>query len=111
MKKVKFLVLSNILLSVLYAVYSIVPVVFGLMLAVCIEKIDSIVDIILLITCVLLIVTPIFGVIGIVLSVKFRKKEKYFEAFAIQLLPFSTVVISAIMMVISMIMGVGLGIS
>ena len=44
-----------------------------------------------------LVVVPLFCIFGIIFSVRFRKKQKYVEAFLIQFIPFSVFFISMIL--------------
>ena len=88
-------VLSNVLFLLLYAAVLPYPWLFGLVMITGIDAVDSIADVLFIIIIVLLLCAPILGVIGIILSVRYRKRERYMEAIAIQLLPISAVMIAA----------------
>ena len=60
-----------------------------------VEKVDSLVDIFYIWVIVLLLFAPILGIIGIILSVVYRKKERYAATVGIQLLPFAALLIAA----------------
>ena len=100
MKKAsKLVALSNRLFLLLYAVVLPYPWLFGLVMITGIDAVDSIVDVLFIIIIVLLLCAPVLGIIGIILSVVYRKRERYIEAMAIQLLPISAVLIAAIVFI------------
>ena len=103
----KACVISNIFLSVIYAVSSWFVSILGYLLlfgslsdGVCFPKIFY------YSSSFLLMGTPLFCIIGIVLSVVFRKKEKYKWSLSIQLLPFATILLSVCFLLLSMVLGV-----
>ena len=49
--------------------------------------------------------TPIFCIVGLILSVVFRKKDKYKYSYIVQLLPFFTVLTACFFVIISTIFG------
>lgn len=105
----KFLcLLSNILLSVLYIPVSIQWAIFGVLLIVAMDRfhIDSVGEVIFLLSAVIMVLTPIFAILGIALSVAQRKKERYGTSFLVQLLPLTTIGLSLIILYLSMILGV-----
>ena len=102
----KTCIISNIVFSVIYAVSSWFVSILG-----CLLLFGSLSDkvfpkIFYFASSFLLIGTPIFCVIGIVLSVVLRKKEKYKWSLSIQLLPFVTILISICFLLLSMVLGV-----
>ena len=99
-------IISNIVLSVIYSTTSWIFSFFGLMLYVYTPKEPFAVgQIFLLESSIIFLCTVIFCVIGIVLSVVFRKKQKYTASFIIQFLPFFTVLFAISLMIISTILG------
>lgn len=90
-----YVILSNLIFLLLYAVALPWPWGVGLMLITVIERVDSIVDILLIWVILLLLFAPVLGIIGIILSVVYRKKERYAAAVVIQLLPFAALLIAA----------------
>ncbi|MBE6809520.1 MAG: hypothetical protein E7521_00485 [Ruminococcaceae bacterium] len=99
-------IISNIILSVLYAICSWFASVFGLLFLTALSSNNwSVLLVFQLIACILLVATPIFSIVGIVLSVIMRKKEKFTFSFLIQFLPFLTCGFSIFLTVICMIFG------
>ena len=94
-----YVILSNLLFLLLYAVALPWPWGLGLMMITAVGKVDSLVDIFYIWVIVLLLFAPVFGVIGIILSVVYRKKERYAEAVGIQLLPFAALLIAAVVFI------------
>ena len=94
-----YVILSNILFLFSYAVVLPWPWGLGLMLITVIERVDSIVDILLIWVIVLLLFAPVLGVIGIILSVIYRKKERYAVAVGVQFLPFAALLIAAVVFI------------
>ena len=103
----KTCIISNIFLSVIYTVSSWFVSILGYLLLY-----GSLSDgvwfpkIFYFASSLLLMGTPIFCIIGIVLSVIFRKKEKYKWSLSIQLLPFATILLSICFLLLSMVLGV-----
>lgn len=106
MKKQQIIcITSNVILSVLYAVCSWFVSVFGLMFLTALSGNNGSIWLVLqLIACILLVATPIFSIVGIVLSVVMRKKEKFTFSFLIQFLPFLTCGFSIFLTVLCMIL-------
>ena len=107
MKKINTVgIISNSILSLLYASSSWILSFFGLMLYVYTPKENiSIAQIFLLISSIIFICTILFCAIGIILSIVLRRKEKYVPSFIIQFLPFATVLCAVFLMIVSMILG------
>ncbi len=98
-------IISNIILSVLYAICSWFVSVFGLLFLTALSSNNwSVLLVFQLIACILLVATPIFSIVGIVLSVIMRKKEKFTLSFLIQFLPFLTCGFSIFLTVLCMIL-------
>ena len=98
-------VVSNIILSVLYASFSWLISGFGLMVLVRLFNNWTIGQILLLSSCILFICTPIFSIVGILLSIILRKMEKYVFSFIIQFLPFVTILLAELLFATQMIFG------
>ncbi|MBR3964064.1 MAG: hypothetical protein IKJ80_01500 [Clostridia bacterium] len=99
-------IVSNIVLSVVYAASSWIISFLGLMLYVYTPKENiSIAQIFLLMSSIIFICTILFCAIGIILSIILRKKEKYIPSLIIQFLPFATVAFATFLMIVSMILG------
>ena len=106
MKKI-LCTISNILLSVLYIPVSIQWAIFGYLLVTAIERfhIDSVGEVVFLFSAVVMLLTPIFAILGIALSVAQRKKERYGTSFLVQLLPLTTMGVSILVLYLSMLLG------
>jgi hypothetical protein len=107
-KMKKFLcVVSNIFLSVLYIPLSIYWAIFGVLLIVAMDRfhIDSVGEVVFLLSAVIMLLTPIFAILGIVLSVAQRKRERYGTSFLVQLLPLTTMGLSVLILYLSMLLG------
>ena len=98
-------IVSNIILSVLYASFSWLISGFGLMVLVRLFNNWTIGQILLLSSSILLICTPIFSIVGILLSIILRKMEKYVFSFIIQFLPFVTILLAELLFGTQMIFG------
>ena len=93
----------NIILSVLYASCSWILSVFGAMIL-SLDWLDtSISAIFTFLSAIIVLLTPVFCALGIVFSVKLRKKGKFTAASFIQFLPFGTFGLSVILFFISII--------
>ena len=90
-----YVLLSNLIFLLLYAVALPWPWGLGLMMITAVGKFDSVIDIFYIWVIVLLLFAPVLGIIGIILSVVYRKKERYAAAVGIQLLPFAALLIAA----------------
>ena len=104
----KFLcLLSNVLLSVLYIPVSLYWAIFGVLLIVAMDRfhIDSVGEVVFLLSAVIMLLTPIFAILGIVFSVAQRKKERYGTSFLVQLLPLTTMGLSVLILYLSMLLG------
>lgn len=104
----KFLCLvSNVFLSVLYIPVSIYWAIFGVLLIVAMDRfhIDSVGEVVFLLSAVIMLLTPIFAILGIVLSVAQRKRERYGTSFLVQLLPLTTMGLSVLVLYLSMLLG------
>ena len=107
-KMKKFLcLLSNVLLSVLYIPVSLYWAIFGVLLIVAMDRfhIDSVGEVVFLLSAVIMLLTPIFAILGIVFSVAQRKKERYGTSFLVQLLPLTTMGLSVLILYLSMLLG------
>lgn len=100
----KACIISNILLSILYAVSSWIILILGYLLlhgnwsaGLSVEKA------LYYASALLLMATPLFCLAGIILSVIFRKREKYTLSFSIQFLPFISCRIAVGCLMLSMI--------
>ena len=99
-------IISNIVLSVIYAASSWIISFFGLMLYIYTPKESiSIAQVFLLISSIIFICTILFCLIGIILSIILRKKEKHIPSLIIQFLPFVTVLLAVFLMIVSMVLG------
>lgn len=100
-------VISNILLSVLYVIYSWVVAVVGMMLLVILvfEAEWSASFVFLFTSSVLLTCTPLFCFLGILFSVRLRKKGYHGDSFQIQFLPFGTTFVAIVFAIFSMFFG------
>ena len=107
MKRIKTIgIISNIVLSVIYAAFSWIISFFGLMLYTYTPKESiSIAQVFLLVSSILFICTILFCLIGIILSIILRKKEKHILSLIIQFLPFVTGLFAVFLMVVSMVLG------
>ena len=65
----------------------------------------SVVDVLGCLSCVLFLCTPLLLIVGILLSVLFRKKNQYKNSYLIQLLPFASAIAGIFLFVVSMIWG------
>lgn len=104
----KFLcLLSNVLLSVLYIPVSLYWAIFGVLLIVAMDRfhIDSVGEVVFLLSAVIMLLTPIFAILGIVFSVAQRKKERYGTSLLVQLLPLTTMGLSVLILYLSMLLG------
>ncbi|MBQ3014981.1 MAG: hypothetical protein IJD75_07605 [Clostridia bacterium] len=104
----KFLcLLSNVLLSVLYIPVSLYWAIFGVLLIVAMDRfhIDSVGEVVFLLSAVIMLLTPIFAILGIVFSVAQRKKERYGTSLLVQLLPLTTMGFSVLILYLSMLLG------
>ena len=104
----KFLcLLSNVLLSVLYIPVSLYWAIFGVLLIVAMDRfhIDSVGEVVFLLSAVIMLLTPIFAILGIVFSVAQRKRERYGTSFLLQLLPLTTMGLSVLILYLSMLLG------
>lgn len=104
----KFLcLLSNVLLSVLYIPISLYWAIFGVLLIVAMDRfhIDSVGEVVFLLSAVIMLLTPIFAILGIVFSVAQRKKERYGTSLLVQLLPLTTMGLSVLILYLSMLLG------
>ena len=106
MKSIKIVgIISNIVLSVIYAASSWIISFFGLMLYIYTPKESiSIAQMFLLVSSILFICTILFCLIGIILSIILRKKEKHILSLIIQFLPFVTGLFAVFLMVVSMVL-------
>ena len=100
-------IISNIVFLVLYIPLSVFFSFLGLMFLAYAEYTWAISHILLIGAGAFLLCTPIFCVIGLVLSIVFRKKEKYADSYVIQLVPFFTVLYAIFLMILSMLFGNG----
>ena len=98
---------SNVLLSVLYIPLSCQWAIFGVLLMVAMERfhIDSVGEAVFLLSAVIMVLTPVFAILGIALSVAQRKKERYGISFLVQLLPLTTMGLSVLVLYLSMLLG------
>ena len=104
----KFLcLLSNVLLSVLYIPVSLYWAIFGVLLIVAMDRfhIDSVGEVVFLLSAVIMLLTPFFAILGIVFSVAQRKKERYGTSLLVQLLPLTTMGLSVLILYLSMLLG------
>ena len=101
----KTCIISNIVLSVIYVVSSWFVSILGYLLLFGSSSGKVFPEIFYFTSSVLLMGTPIFCIIGIVLSVIFRKKEKYKWSLSIQFLPFATILLSICFLLFSMLLG------
>ena len=104
----KFLcLLSNVLLSVLYIPVSLYWAIFGVLLIVAMDRfhIDSVGEVVFLLSAVIMLLTPIFAILGIVFSVAQRKKKRYGTSLLVQLLPLTTMGLSVLILYLSMLLG------
>ena len=92
-----FCIVSNILLSLVYIPVSTFPAVMGFLFFVYGSWSWSLQAVVGFLCCLLLVLTPIFCVLGIVLSVIQRKRQNYSSAFLVQFLPFATLGICAVL--------------
>lgn len=83
--------ISNILLSILYVPASVFPSIIGFMLLVYGRWGWSYDAVIGVLCCAILLLTPLFAILGMILSVIYRKRENYSSAFLVQFLPFGTI--------------------
>ena len=76
MKKI-LCTISNILLSVLYIPVSCYWAIFGVLLIVAMDRfhVDSVGEVVFLLSAVIMVLTPVFAILGIALSVVQRKKR------------------------------------
>ena len=105
MKKI-VCIISNILLSLLYVPASLFPSVIGFMLLVYGSWNWSYEGAIGVLCCALLLLTPIFAILGMILSIIYRKRENYSSAFWAQFLPFGTIGFCVVMAFLA---GIGAG--
>lgn len=98
---------SNVLLSVLYIPVSCYWAIFGVLLIVAMDRfqIDSVGEVVFLLSAIIMVLTPIFAILGIALSVAQRKKERYGTSFLVQLLPLTTMGLSVLVLYLSMLLG------
>lgn len=98
---------SNVFLSVLYIPLSCYWAIFGVLLIVAMDRfqIDSVGEVVFLLSAVIMVLTPIFAILGIALSVAQRKKERYGTSFLVQLLPLTTMGLSVLVLYLSMLLG------
>ena len=96
-------IISNILSVLLVGPFSIYFSVLGLMFITSIDFTWSFSCIINTASSVALLFTLPACIIGLILSVVFRKKAKHKESYLIQLLPFASVSIGVFLFVVSMI--------
>ena len=98
---------SNVLLSVLYIPVSIYWAIFGVLLIVAMDRfhVDSVGEVVFLLSAIIMVLTPIFAILGIALSVAQRKKERYGTSFLVQLLPLTTMGLSVLILYLSMLLG------
>ncbi len=104
MKKL-FGIISNIASIVLVGPFSVYFSFLGLMFLVYSDPAESITKIFLVLGGGLFLCTPIFLIVGLILSVIFRKKGKYIESYLIQLLPFASVISGVFLMVVAIFFG------
>lgn len=105
-RKQLFGVISNIVLTVLYTPCSAFLCVFGLMLLTALPYDNWSFSLVLsILMCIILVATPIFSVVGIVLPIIKRKDEKYTSSFLIQFLPLITCGFSLFLFIVCSIWG------
>ncbi len=98
-------IVSNIISLILYIPLCLYFSFLGLMFLSLTEPPLSIPQFLLLAAGGIWLCTPIFCIVGLVLSVIFRKKNRYAYSYIIQLLPFLTVLSAILLMALSMILG------
>ena len=104
MKKL-FGMISNIASIILVGPFSVFFSFLGLMFLVYSDPTGSISEILVVLCGGLFLCTPLFLIVGLILSIIFRKKGKYLESYLIQLLPFASVISGVFLMVMAMFFG------
>ena len=94
---------SNIILSVIYVLFGWIFGFLGIMFFSLGFSDEPFVAIFSFLSALLFLLTPIFCILGIVLSVLFRKKDKYAASFLIQFLPFCMLGAALVLFFLSMI--------
>ena len=87
-------VISNILSIVFVRPFSVISCVIGAMILVHANYTWSIINVLGVLSGGFLLCTPFFLLLGIILSVRFRRKENYKDSYLIQLLPFASVMLA-----------------
>lgn len=95
--------ISNIVLSVIYAVSFLFPFGLGLTLLSLGFAEKTYIAVCSLISSLLLLLTPVFCVLAIVFSIVFRKKQNYVASLLIQFLPFGTIGVAVIAFFLSVV--------
>ena len=99
-------IVSNVILSIIYAIYSLVVSFFGLMLLVYSNPSSfSFVKVIILASGVLFLSTILFSIAGIVLSVILRIKGRFVWSLIIQFLPLATTLLAVFLFILSVFVG------
>ena len=65
----------------------------------------SVASVIFVIAGILFLCTPVFCIVGIILSIIFRRKNQYKKSYLIQLLPVASVIAGIVLTFVSMICG------
>ena len=97
--KNRALIVSNIIFSVFYTLFSWIIAFLGFMFL----SLGSS-SICLLLASLLFLLTPIFCIFGIVFSIILRKKGKYTASFLVQFTPFATLGIALVLFIFSMVL-------
>ena len=98
-------IISNVVFSLIYLSCSWILSFFGLLVLINgFLQGNELAQSFLLISGVLFLGTVLFCIVGIVLSIIFRMREKYVASFLIQLLPFGSTLLALLLMAASMVL-------
>lgn len=98
-------IISNVFSVVFMGPFSIYFGFLGLLFLSILDFSWSIINIINLCSSMLFLCTPFLCIAGIILSIIYRKKDKYKISYLVQLLPFLSVISGIFLMVVAMIWG------